>query len=151
MVAAPTPVDQAVLREALEQRPGQLDPGVAEGLALSKGELKGGRLQMRAEHQQVVRVDETPLRRRLQQVLGVAQQELVEGRVGGDEDAQGGGLPPPGPAQLLPGAGQGARIADQHRCVEAANVDAQLQGVGGDDRADASAPQSRLDGPPLEG
>ncbi|MBA7482029.1 hypothetical protein ES707_17515 [subsurface metagenome] len=40
-------------------------------------------------------------------------------------------LAPPAPACLLPGAGDGSRIARQHRCVKVADVYAQLQRIRG--------------------
>ena len=50
-----------------------------------------------------------------------------------------------GAAHLLPGAGERARVAGEHRGVEPADVDAQLERVGGDDAADAALAQAALD------
>ena len=57
---------------------------------------------------------------------------------------------PPGAARLLPGGGDAARIAEQHRRVEAADVDAQLERVGGDDAQHRAVAQAALDLAPLQ-
>ena len=61
----------------------------------------------------------------------------------GDEDGDGDSRAAAGAAHLLPGAGDRAGIAGQHGGLEPADVDAQLQRVGGDDAADASRRAAR--------
>src|SRR5439155_5816936 len=51
--------------------------------------------------------------------------------------------------ELLPGAGDGARVAGQDRDVERADVDAQLECVRRDDTEDLAVPQASLDRPAL--
>ena len=60
-------------------------------------------------------------------------------------------VPAAGAAGLLPGGGDGAGVAAHHADVEPADVDAQLERVGGDHGADRAVAQSLLDGPPLVG
>ena len=52
-------------------------------------------------------------------------------------------------ADLLPGARERARVAGEHRRIEPADVDAQLERVRRDDAADAPVAQAALDGAPL--
>ena len=59
--------------------------------------------------------------------------------------------PAPGPARLLPGRRDGARVAGQQRSAHAADVDAQLQGIGRHHRAHLAGTQAALDLPPLAG
>ncbi len=56
-----------------------------------------------------------------------------------------------GPAQLLPGAGDGAGIAGEHRRLQRADIDSQLQGVGAHHAQDLALPQLPLDLPALLG
>src|SRR5207302_3557831 len=51
---------------------------------------------------------------------------------------------------LLPGAGDGARIAAEDRCIEVADVDAQLQGIGADHAAHRTVAKAVLDLAPLQ-
>jgi hypothetical protein len=51
----------------------------------------------------------------------------------------------------LPRRRNGSRIAGKNRDVERANVDAQLQRVGRDDRAHARFPKTALNLPPAIG
>jgi hypothetical protein len=87
------------------------------------------------EHQEVVRIHQALLRTGAQEVLGVPDDELVERGAGRHEDGDG-ARAPPRPAQLLPGGGDGAWIADDHRRLKGADVDAQLESVRADDPPD---------------
>ncbi len=107
--------------------------------------------QVGAEHERVGRVDHGRLGRPREQLVGVADQPLVELVVAGDEDGQALLGLPPGPPGLLPERGDGAGEAVEHAGVEPADVDAELQGVGGDDAAQVAAEQLLLDLPPLGG
>ena len=101
------------------------------------------------EDVEVVRVDEAVLGRGLEQVLGVGGQELVDRRRGAHQRREARPGAAPGSAHLLPGAGDGARVADADRRVERADVDAELEGVRGHHPADAPVPQPGLDLVPL--
>ena len=94
---------------------------------------------------QVVRVDEAVLRRAVEQVLRVRGEELVDRRRRADQRRQAGAGAASGSAHLLPGAGDGAGVADADRRVERADVDAQLERVGGDHAADPAVAQAGLD------
>ena len=58
--------------------------------------------------------------------------------------------PPPGPADLLPGTGDGARIAAEDRGIKVANIDPQLQGIGADHAAHRTVAKAVLDLAPLQ-
>ena len=79
----------------------------------------------------------------------MADDELVERRAGRDKHAH---RPRPSSraAQLLPGRRDGPRVADQHRALQAPDVDAQLERVGADDRGDVAVAQTRLDLAPVQ-
>ena len=97
---------------------------------------------MRAQHVGVVGVEDRRLDRRAEQRLGVGDEVGVERVVAGDQHAEGVLRAAAGPPDLLPERRPGAGEAgDQHR-VEAADVDAELEGVGGG-QADQVAPAQR--------
>ena len=99
------------------------------------------------QDQEVVRVDPAVLRRAGEEVIGVLHDELIERRAPGDEERQALPRAPAGPARLLPGAGDGARIAAEDRRLQIADVDPQLQGVGRHDPHHLPAAEARLDLP----
>ena len=79
----------------------------------------------------------------VEELVGVAAEELVEGVLAGDVHRQ---APPatPGAAPHLAQRGDGAGKRDDHGGVELADVDAELQRVGGDDRAQLTAREAAL-------
>ena len=82
---------------------------------------------------------------------GMMGKELVEGAGGGDQDRRGRFQPAPGAPCLLPRRGHGARITDQDRRAQPADVDAQLEGIGGHHGFDRALAQSLFDLPALDG
>ena len=120
-----------------------------EPLAGREGQLERGRPQVRQQDVEVLRVEARLLRRCLEEVLGVRGHVLVDGTGAGHQDGHADVLAAPGAAHLLPGAGDGARVAGQHGHVQPADVDAELQGVGADDAEDLAGAQAGLDGAPL--
>ncbi len=106
---------------------------------------------MAQEDQQVVRLDQGVFRRASEKVLRMTGQVLVHGVRTGHQDSQRRGLFPAGAARLLKGCCDAARVTDQHRCVHAADVDAQFQGVGGNNSFDLAPAQAFLDGTALLG
>ncbi len=88
---------------------------------------------------------------RFEQLVGVLDEELLEGVVAGDEDAQALALAPAGAAPLLPQAGHGARIAHGDGGVEGADVDAQLERAGADHGQQLPAEEHGLDAAALLG
>ena len=144
--AAAGPGDHPVLLEHLEQL---ADVGRAEPLAVRERQLEEPGLQVAGQDEQVVGVDQRLLRRRLQEVLGVADDELVERRARRDEDGDRAG-PPAGPAQLLPRGRDGARVADHDRRLQRADVDAELQRVRADHPVHLARTQPGLDLAPVQ-
>ena len=87
----------------------------------------------------------------VQQQVRVADEELLQGVVAGDEDPQALALTATSPAPLLPEAGHGARVADGDGRVEGADVDAQLERGGADHGQELPAEQLGLDSAALLG
>src|SRR5690606_36801536 len=81
----------------------------------------------------------------------VADEPLVELVGAGDEHRRRLATAADGPAGLLPERGDRAGEAVEHDRVEAADVDAQLEGGGGDDAGQAPVEQLVLDAAPLLG
>ena len=104
---------------------------------------------MRQQDHQIVGVDQCALWRAAEEETGMAHEVLIQGRGSGDEDRHRclGGAP--GAASLLPGGGNGARIAGHHTCGQLPNVNAQFQRIGGYHAPHFSLPQSPLYLPPL--
>ncbi len=93
-------------------------------------------------------VEDRRLHRPVDELVGVAAEELVERVLAGDVDGESASTasrPPPHLAQAGDGAGEG----DADRRVELADVDPQLQRVGGDDGEQLAAGEPRLDLAPL--
>ena len=108
--------------------------------------LVGGAEQVLAVDQRALVVEDRRLHRALEEVVGVAAEELVERVLAGDVHGQAAPAAA-GPAPHL--AQRGDRAGERHddRGVELADVDAQLERVGGDDRpqlaAASGAPRAR--------
>jgi len=123
----------------------------SEPLAGLEGELEGGRAQVREQDVEVVRVQACLLGAAAEHELRVVDHVLVHRGWRGDEDRHRHVTPPPGAAHLLPGGGDGPRVAGEHRHVQAADVDAQLEGVRADHAEHLAIPQAAFDGAPLRG
>ena len=126
-----------VLFEKLQQL---LHVGRAQSLVVHEGQLEQPGLQVRCEQQQVVGIDQALFGIGTEEIFGMADDELVERRARGNEHPDRPG-PASGAAQLLPRRGDGARIADQHRALQAADVDSELERVGAHHGCDLSAAQ----------
>ena len=127
---------------AADQRVGPLAPAVAEDLVVGAAGLRrraaqrrlvGGGEQVRGLDPLVGVVEDRRLDRAGEELLGVAAEELVERVLAGDVERDPLAAPP-GPAPHLPQAGDRAREGDADRGVELADVDPELERVGGDDR-----------------
>ena len=116
-----------------------------------EGQLEGRRPHVGQQHVQVGRVQAGFFGSGIEQVFRVGCHELVDRPGAGDQDGGRGFQPSPRPAHLLPGRGDGARVAGQDRCVQAADVDAQLQRVGRHHAEHFTRPQPGLDLAPLGG
>ena len=132
--------------EEREQVVGRRRP---EHLAGLERQLERRRPEVGEQDVEVVRVRARLLGRALEQELGVVDDVLVDRGAGRDEDRDARARPPAGPPELLPGRGDRARVAGQDRHVEPADVDAELERVGGDDAEDLAVAQPALDRPAL--
>ena len=94
---------------------------------------------------QVVGIDERVLRRGVEEIRRVAHDELIDRRAARDEHGRRSRRAPAGAAGALPGRGDRAGIAGHHRDVERADVDAELERVGGNDGAHLTLAQPALD------
>ena len=92
----------------------------------------------------VLVVEDRRLDRALEELVRVAAEELVEGVVAGDVERDPLAAPP-GAAPHLPQAGDRAREGDADRGVELADVDPELERVGGDHREQLAGGEPRLD------
>ena len=125
--------------------------GVAEGVAVLKGQLIGGALEVAEEDVQVVRIEQGVFRGLMQEVVRVADDILVDGRRGRHKEYDAGALAPSRAPRLLPRAGNGAGISAQNAGIQRADVDAQFKGVGGHHRVNLPGAEAALDFPSLGG
>ena len=90
------------------------------------------------------RVEDRGLHGPTEELVGMTAEELVQRVLAGDVDGQSAAAPTR-PAPHLPQAGHGAGKGDAHRGVELADVDAQLERVGGHDAQKFARRQAALD------
>src|SRR5207302_119805 len=100
--------------------------------------------------EQVVRIHQPFLRVGAEEILGMADDELVQRRARRDEYAHR-ARTPAGPPKLLPGRRDGAGVADEDGALEAPDVDAQLERVRAHDAGDLARAQARLDLASMQG
>ncbi len=106
---------------------------------------------MIGQDNEVVRVNQGPLRGAAEKIVGVGDDILVQGGAARHEQGQRGAATPPCAAGLLPGAGNGPGIAVNDAGLQLADIKAQLQGIGADHRLYLAFTQAHLDGAPLPG
>src|ERR1700676_2446364 len=104
---------------------------------------------MAGQQEKVVRIDQAFLGVGVEEVLRVANDELVERRARRDENSDR-SRPPSRSTELLPGRCDRARVSNEHRRLEAPNIDAELQGVRADYACDLAAAQAGLDLAPVQ-
>src|ERR1700681_3120479 len=104
---------------------------------------------MARQQEEVVGIDQAFLGVGAEEVLRVADDELVQGRARRDENSDR-TRPPPRSTELLPGRRDRARVSDEHRRLKASDVDAELEGVRADDPCDLTAAQTGLDFAPVQ-
>ena len=126
-------------REEVVDRPG------TEHVAGLERALERGAAQVGEQHVEVVRVDPRLLGRALEEELRVVDDVLVDRRAGRDEDPDARLEPATGPPELLPRRRDRARVAGEHRDVQGADVDAELERVRRDDAEDLAVAQAALD------
>ena len=152
-VAGPAPVGPEPAARAAPQQPGagQLVDDVAGGRAeegqvgLGERDLGGGGAQVRAEDVGVGRVEDGGLDRLAEQRLGVGDEVGVERVVAGDQHPERVAGAAAGAADLLPERRAGAGEAGHQHGVEAADVDAELEGVGGREAEQLAGAQLALE------
>ena len=98
----------------------------------------------------VLVVEDRRLHGALEELVGVAAEELVERVLAGDVDLQPAATPPRSPPHLAQG-GHRARERDADRRVQRTDVDAQLERVGGHDAEQLALDQPALELAPLPG
>ena len=137
---------------ALDERLRPLQGRVAERLpvAFVERRLEGGREDVAVEDPGVRVVEDGGLDPPAQQRLGLAHEELVERVLAGHEHRQAVAAAP-GASPLLAQARDRAREADRDGAVEEADVDAELERVGGRHAEQLALDQAPLDLPPLGG
>ncbi len=128
-----------------------LGPAFAEAGALGEGQLECRAFHVIDENEGVVQVDAGLFGRLGEKVFRMAGEILIQRRGGRHEDRHRGGAAPPRPARLLPEGSSAPRIAGHDRGVQAADVYAQLQGVGRHDTVDRPLAQAFFNGAPLRG
>src|SRR5207244_9115528 len=105
---------------------------------------------MRAEDQQVVRVDQSLLGIAAEEIFGMIDEVLVQWAARRHVDRRRRPSPATGPPNLLPGACDRAGIAAEHGGIEVADIDAQLERVRADHAAHRTIAESVLDLAPLQ-
>ncbi len=125
--------------------------GIAQGFAGLEGQFVCGTLEVVQQDIQVIRIQQSIFCRLIKEVFGMGHDELIQ-RIGGRHHERGGNaVATAGTAGLLPGAGDGAGIAAQNTGFQSADINAQLQGVGGDNGIDIAGAQAFFNFPPLVG
>ena len=100
---------------------------------------------MGLDHVRVIRVHHRGLQGAAKEFVRVFKEILVQGVGLGQQDDEGVAAGPPHPAGPLPGGDHGAGIANQDADVQTADVDAHLQGAGGDHPSHPACGQGLLD------
>ena len=116
-----------------------------EALVRADGKLERGAFQMIDENLEIVRLDERVFGRIAEEIVRVADDELIERRRGSDQHGAGAARAAAGAAGALPGRSDRAGIAGEHGGVERADVDAELERAGRDHTANAALAEAALD------
>ena len=104
-------------------------------------QLERGALHVVDEDVQVVGIDQRVLGRGIEEIRGIADNELIERRAAGDEHGRRPTAPSSRTSGSLPRGGDRPGVTGHDTDVERADVDAELQRVGRDDRAHAPLAQ----------
>ena len=120
--------------------------------SLTGGErqLERGRLQMIHQDFQIIRLNECMLGRAAEKVVRVIYDELIERQRRRYQNGAGRPRAAPCASCPLPGGRNGARVTGHHRDVERSDINAELQGMGGDHAANGSLAQTTFDLPAFQ-
>ena len=117
----------------------------AKAFAFLERQLEHGTAQMLKQDQQMIWVDQCLLGRTAEEIIGMMREELVK-RIGrGDHDRHCGIISAPRPTRLLAHACDGARIPDDDRRAQPADVNSQFKGIGCHDSFDRAVAQALFD------
>ena len=142
MARAACPVHEPLLGQDAENL---LQVVPAERLGAGERQLERRALDVIDEDVQVVGIDQRPLGRAIEEIRRMPDDELIERRAARHHDRGRLAGPAPRAAGTLPRRRDRSRIPGHDRDVERADVDAELQRVGGHDGAHAAFPQPLLD------
>ena len=120
------------------------------GVRVVQRRLEGGSEHVRVEDPRVRVVEDRRLDASRQERVRLAREELVERVLAGDQHREA-RCATSGPPPLLPQRRDRPGKADRDRAVEEADVDAELERVGGRDAEELPLHQAPLDVPPLLG
>ena len=132
-------MDEPLLRQNPENF---LNVVLSELLADTEGQLERGAFDVVDENMQVVRIDERALRRRVEEVRWVSDDELIDRRARCDHDRGRAARSSPGTSGTLPRCRNRARVPGHDAHVESADVDPELERVGRHHRAHRPFPQT---------
>src|SRR5690349_8746092 len=110
----------------------------AKAFAFLERQFEHGTAQVLEQDQQMIGIDQRLLRGTIEKIFGVMRQELVKRTRGGNHDRSCGFKSASGATRLLSGGGDRARITDQDRRAQPADVDSQFEGVRSYDSFDRS-------------
>src|SRR5258706_8751432 len=122
---------------------GQAD--IAEFVAWSDGQFERSTFQMIDEDFQIGGLNEGVFRRVAEKIVGMAHDELIEGRRRSNEHGARASAAAAGPAGPLPGGGDGAGIAGHDYGIEGADINAELNRAGRNHSADFSIAEAAFD------
>ncbi len=117
----------------------------AEPLIVMERQLECRALHVIEQDVEVVRIDQRVLGRRVEEIRRVTDDELIDGRAAGHEHRRRASRPAACAAGALPGRRNRARISGQHRHIQRADVDPELQGIGGNDSPNEPLAKASLD------
>ncbi len=146
--AAPVPLpaqvlDQLLLLEDLQHRLRVIAEDVNVGIG--NRQLVRRALDMADGDVRVIGVDDGVFRILVKEIVRVAHEVLINGRVVGDQEDQGFLRAATCASGLLPRAGDGAGVADHEAGVEAADINAEFERVGAGDAEDIAFGKTPLD------
>ena len=117
----------------------------SKAITFLKRQFKHGTAQMLQQFQQMIRVDQRLLRRPAEKIFGMMREELVQRIRRRDQHRHSRCIAASRPTRLLARARDGARIPDENRRAQSADVDSQFERVRGDNRCNRTVAQALLD------